>query len=667
MRITLLILILTVIIGNATAQERLTGIVVNPKVKSALNGYKAAEQTQERLVLPFFDDFSGSHIFPDPQHWTDRYVFINDDYSVNPPTVGVATFDAINDIGELYPQASPFPFGADTLSSVEIRLDTLFVTTPRKIAVADSLYLSFFYQPQGLGNSPASVDSLVLEFLAPDEDLVVIIPADTVVTGTDTIVYPADTTIYENWVRVWSSAGENITSFLGNDSIWFRQVLIPITDSVRFFKPDFRFRFMNFASLADATLPDWQSNGDQWNVDYVYLNVERGVDDIYHPDVAFASKAPSMLSRYTSMPYEQYRRNFVNEMADSVKMNIANLGSINYSLTYKYEVTDSEGDLVHIHDPGNYSIEPYFTTGYLDYPKFSNPPVEFLYPINDPEPVVFTTTHILSTPANLSRQSNDTVRYNQVFSNYYSYDDGTAEAGYGITPEGAQVAYQFQLNKSDSIFGVKMYFNQTLTQGNVNSFYLNVWNDYFGEPGDLIYSRFGYVPVYTDSLNKFFYYELDSAISIEAGRFPNLIFYVGWEQSNEKVLNLGYDKNNDASQYTFYKTFGDWNSSLFKGALMIRPVIGVEQVLAIGEKAAKETLSLYPNPSSGSKIRLKTTISRNEYQDYSLRIFSTDGRVISMIPLTEDIDISNMVNGLYFVQIVGGKGIVATEKLIINR
>lgn len=669
MRITLLILIITAFLGSAKAQETLTGLVVNPKVKIASADYfNGNRQTTQRKILPFFDDFSNNEgVFPDQQHWTDNYVFINNDYAINPPTVGVATFDAIDNFGVLYSQASPFSFGADTLSSVEIRLDSLFLTNPRRISTSDSLYFSFFYQPQGYGNSPASADSLILEFLAPDEDFVVIIPADTVITGTDTLYLSADTTVYENWVRVWSSSGENLTTFLGNDSIWFRQVMIPVLDSARYYKPDFRFRFVNYASLSDATLPDWQSNGDQWNIDYVYLNVDRGADDIYHPDVAFASKAPNMLSRYTSMPYDQYRRNFINEMAESIELDIANLGSINYNVTYKYEVNDSEGDLIHIYDPGNFSIPPYSTSGYLDYPLFSNPTVDFLYPINDPEPAVFTTTHILSTPANLLRQSNDTVKHNQVFSNYYSYDDGTAEAGYGITPQGAQVAYQFKLNKSDSIFGVNMYFNQTLTQGNVNSFYLNVWNDNFGEPGELVYSRFGYVPVYTDSLNKFFYYELDSTIVIEAGRFPNLIFYVGWEQSNEKVLNMGYDKNNDASSYIFYRTFGGWNNSLYKGALMIRPVIGKEQILAMEENPLSEKILLYPNPTSGNSIRIKTSILSRDFHNFSVRISASDGRIVYMVPLTNDIDISSLSNGLYFVQIINNHRIVAAEKMIINK
>ncbi|HRP59618.1 MAG TPA: hypothetical protein PK833_04935, partial [Vicingus sp.] len=54
---------------------------------------------------------------------------------------------------------------------------------------------------------------------------------------------------------------------------------------------------------------------------------------------------------------------------------------------------------------------------------------------------------------------NDTVVSYQVFSNYYSYDDGSAEAGYGIEGVGAKLANQFTIKKSDTLVGIRIYFN----------------------------------------------------------------------------------------------------------------------------------------------------------------------------------------------------------------
>ncbi len=667
MKIVIITLSLTLIMHFAWSQERLTGLETNPLLKHSVQK-STDRQVLQTIALPFFDDFSNPKgVYPDSRHWSDNYVFINDDYAVNPPTIGVATFDAIDNLGKIFHHAGPFPFGADTLTSVDIRLDSVFSTNSRKITVADSVYFSFFYQPQGYGNNPAATDSLILEFLSPDEVDSVFIAADTVITGSDTAFIPADTLIYQNWVRMWSSPGLLLEQFQNNTGDWFKQIMIPVKDSSRFYKPNFRFRFRNYASLADATLPDWQSNGDQWNVDYIYLNTDRSINDTVYPDVAFAAKAPPMLSKYTSMPFDQYRKNYVDEMADSLNIKITNLFNDDYNATYRYEITDKNNNLIHVYDGGNYFVPPYSTSGYVTYPNFAKPPVTFVYPINSVGPVNFTTTHILQTEANLGRRENDTIRFVQIFSNYLSYDDGTAEAGYGITPEGAQVAYQFQLNKNDSLFGVKMFFNQTLSQGNSQNFYLNVWNDSFGKPGELVYSRFGYQPVFTDSLNQYFYYKLDSAILIEPGKFPNWIFYVGWEQATSDMLNIGYDKNDDASKYIFYKTFGDWTNSLYKGALMIRPIIGVENILSEHEKMNLTGLSIYPNPATISTVRIASNLPQSEIHSYYIIITTTDGRVVSKLPYSNEININNLANGLYFIQLVKGNLTLATQKLIINR
>ncbi len=666
MKVTLLTLTFTLFLHIVWAQEIVTGLQVNPSIRHTKQTFTASREVQQALTLPFFDDFSNTKsIFPDQKHWTDNYVFISNDYAVNPPSVGVATFDAINNLGEIYSHASPFAFGADTLTSVDIRLDSIFGANAHKITTKDSLYFSFFYQPQGNGNVPASIDSLILEFLAPEEVDSVFVPADTVVTGNDTVVIPADTLIFPTWVRMWSASGTSLENFHNIEGKWFQQVMIPVTDSARFYKPNFRFRFRNYASLAGIILPDWQSNGDQWNVDYIYLNIDRSVHDTAHPDVAFASRAPNMLKRFTSMPYDQYRREFPSEMAESLDIKIANLFNIDYNATYRYEVTDKNNSLIKVYDGGNYFVPPFATDGYVTYPSFANPPVTFVYPINSQEPVSFTTTHILQTES--GRRENDTIRFTQIFSNYLAYDDGTAEVGYGVTPRGAQAAYQFKLNKNDSLYGAKIFFNQTLAQGNSQSFYLNVWNDYFGQPGDLIYSRFGYQPVFTDSLNQYFYYKLDSAIFIEPGRFPNLIFYIGWEQNTDNMLNIGLDKNNDASNHLFYRTSVAWNKTMIKGALMIRPVIGVETVLSDEKPLAQSNFAVYPNPCTIDIIKITSDIPTTELSEFSILISTIDGRVITMVPYNNEVKVGHLANGLYFVHLVKSNIISGTQKLIINR
>ena len=659
------IFLLLAIPAIAFSQERITSLQVNSQVKQIAAKNNSSRQVVEPLLLPFFDDFSNSRVFPDSSRWSDTDAFINDDYPKNPPTVGVATLDAIDSQGRLYSNASPFPYMADFLTSHPIRLDSLFTPVKRIITRADSLYLSFYYQPQGFGNAPAKNDSLVLEFLAPGESETYIISLDTIINGVDTTLY--DTLVIEGWRRAWSTAGQSLESFYAQDSNWFRQVLVPVNDSAMFYTSEFRFRFRNYASLASAILPDWQSNGDQWNIDYVYLNIGRNATDTLHKDVAFAAKAPPMLKNYTSMPYNQFRSNFVNEMKSNLVMRLTNLDNTNYNISYGYSVAQEYRPPFFEYSGGNYFIPPYLTSGYSNYPSFATPAVNFVFPIGTQEKIFFTTTHVISTEANLGRRQNDTVRHVQVFANYLSYDDGTAEAGYGLTPTGAQLAYKFKLNRPDSLVALQMYFNQTLNGGNIKSFYINVWNDYFGEPGDLIYSRFGYEPAYEDSLNKFFTYELDSILKIEAGSFPNLTFYVGWEQTTADNLNIGYDFNNDASAHTYYRTFGKWKQSIYPGAIMMRPVLGKLKVLDIPENEVAQKLKIYPNPASNDRVWIDLPKNTNN-QDVTITILSADGKMLVKRPYQRETDISMLAPGFYIIQLTDRSGnLIGREKLIVNR
>ena len=127
------------------------------------------------MRLPFVDDFSNYSGYPDDRLWEDRQGFVNTGFAVLPPSIGVVTLDALNEYGQIYPQAARVPFPADTLTSRPIRLDSNFLQN-RPMLVADSLYFSFYYQPAGasrdpeaggweiVGDAPEHSDKLVLEF-----------------------------------------------------------------------------------------------------------------------------------------------------------------------------------------------------------------------------------------------------------------------------------------------------------------------------------------------------------------------------------------------------------------------------------------------------------------------------------------------------------------------
>ena len=167
--------------------------------------YQKKSGSADTISLPFFDDFSDSHVIPKSTHWTDRDVFINNSYAIFPVSAGVATFDAIDYKGALYSNASTTPFQADYLSSKPLNL---------AFNPSDSIYLSFYFQPKGNGEMPETTDSLLLDFYS--------------VTS-------------HSWRNIWKVPGDTTIKK-------FRRVMIRIVDQ-QYLQKGFRFRFRNIASL----------------------------------------------------------------------------------------------------------------------------------------------------------------------------------------------------------------------------------------------------------------------------------------------------------------------------------------------------------------------------------------------------------------------------------
>ena len=147
---------------TASAQEVVTGLQSNSLIKkNNLIFERKGLNATDTLELPFFDDFSGRSIFPDSKNWIDNFVFINNTYSDKQITAGIATFDALDNSGNMYGSAAPSGFEADKLTSQPINL---------KYPSSDNIFLSFFYQPGGLSDPPELNDSLTLQFFAPVEN-----------------------------------------------------------------------------------------------------------------------------------------------------------------------------------------------------------------------------------------------------------------------------------------------------------------------------------------------------------------------------------------------------------------------------------------------------------------------------------------------------------------
>lgn len=687
-------------LAQASGQEVITDLSENPVIKeyrsSEIPDRDGKRDTYNRgaVKLPFLDDFKYEGLYPDPQLWSDSAVFINSNYGYRSANRGVATFDALDKNGDLHSNVSTFPFISDSLTSQPIRLDSIFEPFPRAITKADSIYLSFFYQPQGNGNKPESFDSLVLEFgydtlvyagyidsvTVDVSDLNIIAPGDSINKGdtvyapgivcnpglflvADTVYYyedeitlPCDS-VFENqtrWAWIWSAEGSSLSEFYDSNLVYSKQVLIPVLDSTRYYKDGFRFRFRNYASLANEFNPSWRSNCDHWNIDYVYLDVNRNIDDIYYRDISFVESPRSMLKDYVSMPYNQYINDPTNEIKDSLRMYITNLDNTLFQYQYLYKIVDEEALYPYTYNGGFCNLDPFYTSGYQNCVicgQHACPPVNYIFPLDLGEMAAFKIEHILLGDITAFDTVGDTAVYYQRFRNYYAYDDGTPEAGYGLTPAGAQLAYRFDLNVRDTLRAVQMYFNRVQDNSNQQFFNLRVWSDNNGKPGEIIYEQLNEYVEYSGSLTEFYTYLLDEPLLV------NGVFYIGWEQTTEDNLNLGFDKNTNSRSKIFYNAQGQWlASSVTAGSLLMRPVLGREEFLDIGEKEmAPQVLKIYPNPLRDSRLHLELPAIEDDPENHRhlrIDIYNLLGQRIFSSGYSRQISLEETGKGAYVVRLV---------------
>jgi hypothetical protein len=567
----------------------------------------------DTLELPFFDDFANSFVYPDSTLWLDKFAFINNDYAKSPISYGIATLDAINQYGAVYTH----------LPSISSAIADFFTSRPINLNVLaeDSVYLSFYYQAGGYGNVPEERDSLVLQFKTP----------------------------LSEWESVWNVAG-------GESMDVFENVMIPIVDEDYLVK-GFQFRFLNYASVSSAYEPSWVSNTDHWNLDYIKLDTARNYFDTLNNEAAFVKNFSSMVDSFECIPWKHFLTNPEELMKDSL-VYVFNNTTLNTTLNVirQCQVFDlSDNSLEYFEDNDNDNIDPLST---LEYKQL----MDYVFDSEAEDSVTFLIKGFLGTDLVSERNIyrwNDTIHYYQNFKNYYAYDDGTAEKGYGITGQNtayASLAYQFTPITADTLYGVYIYFNQVMNEGNRKYFFLNVWGDNNGIPGDTLFQKIGVIPEYSDEVNEFLYYSLDTALYIDT------TFYVGWTKTTDDMLNCGFDLNRVSNQHLFYNVTGEWVNSQIEGALMVRPVFGIKPVQSfVPEIVANEKFEIYPNPAYDI-INISTDSEFDQVQ-----IFDATGKLIISTINEDEINVGSLQNGIYFVKLMSEFNSFKTQKLIISR
>jgi hypothetical protein len=528
--------------------------------------------------------------------WIDRMAYHNMRYGFNPRSLGVATFDGLDEDGYPYQFGSAVTNYGDRLTSKCINLSNY--------NAGDSLYFSFLYQPEGLGDVPEAGDSLILEFYAEDLD---------------------------QWKHIWSVSGTSVHPF--------KAVHVPVLDD-QFFRDGFKIRFKNYGALSGSL--------DHFHVDYVHLRALSDYTDTLFKDFALCYPLNTLLQDYTSVPWDHYKNTSAGMMTNGLEVNVYN-GSNSAENYQNGQVT-----VQHNGTPvGNFSLPGFLLAeGNINY----NPNT------------LFTSYHDLSTGyeynrtlpgnqqvfkvnASVSAQfpnlmSNDTCEFLQGFYNYYSYDDGSAEAAFGPTGVQSMLAVHFNAYEADSLLGVYLHFVPSVTDVSTKLFYLTVWEDLNGQPGAVLFEDDAFSPrqpTYANGLNNFNAYYFPNGQKIAVGSS----FFIGWRQVDAVRYNLGLDRNIDHSQEIFYSVdFGaTWENPPFPGSAMLRPIVSTALDGELGvEQLQQIEYAVYPNPTN-SVVHIVSPYS----DEKGFELYDIQGRFISE---NQDnmIDLSRLNSGYYFIR-----------------
>lgn len=604
------------------------------------------------IQIPFIEDFyyAPTKQYPDQGKWSDSTVYVNTGYPIAPPSIGVATFDGLNKNGYPYdPTLTNLTISkpADVLTSQPINLHTAGTTT---LFPTSDLAISFYYQARGNGDNPELNDSLVLDFFRP-------------------YAHP-DTA----WKSVWFAQGSSNSNT--NDSI-FKRGFVRITDS-SYFHDGFKFRFHNSASPT--------GNFDHWHLDYIFLDQNRGdsLFDTVRNDITFGNIPTPFLKNYSEMPYQQYN---TSEMAKDLSVKIRNNGGSCVNMSYKYRIyDDTHSSLIFPeYDGGFCNLNSFYSNscsppaiGYSKCLPHARPTINNSFTLPPPERINYEIRHFVFLDPNSSSGSdaikqNDTVIQYQFFRDFYSFDDGGAEAGYYIKVAGGKIAVKIQTNVLDTLRALRIYFDPVGNSGVISNsvtssynFNINIWSlGSNGGPGALLYrDSITYHPAYLkDGFKEIPEFKLKRPLTLGAGTY-----FMGIQQGADYVT-VGLDRNNNFSYSTYYDSGQGWKQSTEPGSVMIRPLFSntVPETVGIREISASEknNFTIYPNPSSEEFTVRSAKLDNSSYQ-----LFNSLGQLIKedKIGLNEQtISVSDLNQGIYILVLKNKEQAVQQQKIIVQR
>jgi hypothetical protein len=539
---------------------------------------------------PFFDDFSTARTEPDGQRWfTDSSAFDlprkTFQMAVDPPSYGVVTFDGQQRNGRPYATNAIVSGVADRLLSQRLDLSGL--------SPADSVILTFYLQPQGRGDIPEATDSFY--------------------------VYVRTSLPDEEFRLIFATGGRPVRDF--------DQVILPLEDSA-FFHAGFQLRFESIGGLSGAL--------DHWHLDYVYLAPNLQRNNLRFNDRSITQVLRSPLDPYTAIPAQHYLPG--QRYMDDFSLNLSNLTTQPQQVGVTARIDDPVGS-----NP--------FLGGALSGGSASVPPyAQGAAPVNisrfDDQPLNFSIATYQLTAALAGSDDypeNDTLRRRFGIDSLLAYDDGEADAIFGLNKPWS-FGMQVELDRPDSVTAVwicfvpSVYFNPlagTTTYLEDQPFRILFWDD--PDPDSIFSQQAGGARVrYGTAPNHFERYAFPAPVAVPA------TFWVGVQQVNSIPIGVGLDRTFDRDDLTYYDASGDWINTNVGGALMIRPEFYRTAEVPVSSPAATgptlvQAPQVYPQPArAGQALSLRWPPSSNPQGLYQAELRDLSGRVVWRLSLPLD-------------------------------
>ncbi len=519
--------------------------------------------TLSPMQIPFWDDFSKPYV-TDTLWESHHTVLINPGMAIQAPTLNAASFDGLDADGVPYNTILPLETGyTDSLVSRTIDLSAV------PVAQRNQIFLSFFYQWGGFADTPDPSDFLTLEF-------------------------KNNTGQWETVITLYSDNTEQLPNVFYDTSIRINQE--------RFYHNHFQFRFRSFGRRSGRY--------DVWHIDYVYLNYrsaeETGNTSI--SDRAMTRPFTSVFGKYYAMPYSHFQENPVAHLA-SPSIEVFNLKDtsfaqvLNYTSYFRISNFASGTETITFDNYVDYEvgIPSVPSRGRSTYLLNAIPPASAFSATAD-SAFVMATIGINSgdndqdyysryVPINFLQ--NDTLTFTYKLTDYYAYDDGTAEYAAGLTQAGNLAAVKFNNvnQQSDTLSGVYIYYPFTASPS-PNIATVMVWANNNGKPGSLLSEQT--VPVRRNGNNVFTYFKFNPSVVVAD------TFFIGWKQAPGGLIRIGLDSSNDTGNRVFVNTTGTWvMNDLVSGSLMLRPQFGKGDVVTGIENQLENATALFPNPNNG--------------------------------------------------------------------